>query len=97
MTDERALTADEFEELKVLAHREAFFQRKAYRERLQLTTCAGKVRFATWDLARDVRDRPAKKDLRRTIYRCHGCQGYHLGERYIPSQRLRDRRPRVEL
>lgn len=100
MTEARELTAEELAELKILAHRDWFYRRQAAalkRKEIHDSGCNGKVRFATWDLAKDLRDRRGRMELKRHIYRCQVCQGYHLGERFGTSQRLMDRRPRAEL
>ena len=47
----------------------------------KISHCAGKERFATWDQAERVLRRRGKKSkvMRRHVYRCPSCRGWHVG------------------
>ena len=58
------------------------FARTAKEKIWQAAACLGKERFNTWNEAAKVAGRKSrvhKARLRRPVYRCKFCQGYHVG------------------
>lgn len=58
-----------------------------------VATCQGKVRFETFRHAKLANGRRKKSERPRMVYRCHLCEGYHLGSRKAKSARRMWRRP----
>jgi hypothetical protein len=49
------------------------------REAWRLTACEGKTRFDTFTAAARVLKRNRDNKIRRMVYRCCDCAGFHIG------------------
>lgn len=55
---------------------------RTVKEKIHLAAgCLGKERFNTWKEAERIvgRKRGHKQPMKRNVYRCRFCQGYHVG------------------
>lgn len=58
----------------------AFAVSEISREDKRLSSCDGKQRFDSFEMANRVATRPNRLHCRRAPYRCPHCHGFHLGE-----------------